>query len=351
VTPHIPDTMQAAVLYGKGDLRIEERPVPGFGPDEVLVRVRSVGVCGSDVHYYVEGRIGSIEVSAPTVMGHEAAGEIVAVGSAVEGLAIGDAVAIEPSLTCGDCEWCRSGRYNVCPNVQHLGTPPCDGIYQAYFATPPRRCYRFPPSISFDEGAMLEPLSVGMHAVHLVPTRPGDTVAVLGAGPIGLATLAMSRLAGAGRLIVTDLLDERLEFARRFGATDTLNAGEVDVTGVILEMTDGRGVDVVYEAAGAPETFQQALDVACRCATVAIIGIYASGASTLSLHLARRKELTIRLVRRFRFTYPRAIDLVSRGAIDVAPLITHRFDLAETKEAFELVASYGDGVVRAVIHP
>ena len=347
----IPMTIQAAVLYGQGDLRIEDRPAPACGPGEVLLRVRSVGVCGSDVHYYTEGRIGGIAITAPTVMGHEAAGEIAAVDADVTGFAVGDRVAVEPSLTCGTCEWCLSGRYNVCPNVAHLGTPPCDGIYQTLFATPPRRCYPIPPDLSFDEGAMLEPLSVGVHAVRLAPTRPGETVAVLGCGPIGLMTLQVARAGGAGRIIATDLIDDRLEAARRLGATDVLNAGAVDTTEAVLDLTGGRGADVVYEAAGAPETFQAALDVACRCATVALIGIYAAGASPLSLHLARRKELTVRLVRRFRFAYERAIDLVRRGAVDVASMVTHTFDLSETERAFKLVAAHDDGVIRAVIRP
>ena len=351
MTTDLPRTMRAAVLYGKGDLRIEERPVPAVGPGEVLVRVRSVGVCGSDVHYYTEGRIGEIVLEEPTVMGHEAAGEVAAVGEGVEGLAVGDRVALEPGLTCGRCEWCLSGRYNVCPRVEHLGTPPTDGVCQTWFATPARRCYRFPEAISFDEGAMLEPLSVGLHAVHLAPPRPGDTVVVLGTGPIGLMTLAVARSAGAGRIIAADLIEGRLDFARRLGATDTIDAGKVDVVEAVMDLTGGRGADVVYEAAGVPETFQQALEAACRCATVAIIGIYAPGGSVLDLHGARRKELTIRMVRRFRFTYPRAIDLVRRGAVKAGELVTHHFDLEHTEEAFELVASRGNGVVRAVIHP
>jgi L-iditol 2-dehydrogenase len=351
VTSAIPSTMRAAVLYAKGDLRIEERPVPAYGPDEVLLRVRSVGVCGSDVHYYTEGRIGDVVVNAPTVLGHEAAGEVAAVGAEVRDFAVGDRVAVEPSLTCGVCAWCRSGRYNVCPAVKHLGTPPVDGIYQTYFATPTRRLFVAPPTLSFDEIALLEPLSVGLHAVTLAPTCPGDVVVVLGAGPIGLMTLQMVRLSGASRIIATDKLDSRLAVARSLGATDTVNAAQTDARSAVLDLTGGRGADVVYEAAGAPETFQQALDVAAPCAAVALIGIYAAGASSLDLHGARRKELTIRMVRRFRHAFPRALDLAARGKVELAALATHRFRLADTEKAFTLVQTYGDGVIRAVINP
>ena len=232
-----------------------------------------------------------------------------------------------------------------------LATPPVHGAFVQYLVHRADWLHKLPDGVTFEEGAMLEPLSVGIHAVRLAPTRPGDTVVVLGSGPIGLMTLAVARLSGAGCIIATDLLPWRLEFARRFGATCTLNAREVDVVEAVRDITGGRGADVVYEAAGKPETFQQAFEVAARCATVAIIGIYAPGASPLSLHSARRKELTIRMVRRFRFAYPLAIDLVRRGEVRVADLITHRFSLEEVVSAFELVASYGDGVVRAVILP
>ncbi len=343
--------MKALVLHGVRDLRMEERERPKAGPGQVLVRIRSVGLCGSDVHYYTHMRIGDQVVERPQVPGHEAAGEIAEVGPGVEGLEVGLRVAIEPALSCGRCEFCTTGRPNICPDVVFGSTPPHDGLMREFAPLEPEQCVPIPDALSFDEAAMLEPLQVTVHASNLAPVRPGETVAVVGCGSIGLGCMEMARLGGALRLIVTDRLDYRLDLARKLGADETVNVEACDPAAAVREWTGGRGADLVFEctnrAAGAP----QAYDLAAIGGRVCLVGIPKEDSITLDAHEYRRKELTVQYVRRSRHAARQAIDLVACGKLDVASWITHTFDLDHAARAFELVDEYADGVLKAVIHP
>ncbi len=211
--------MLCGVLYGVRDLRMERRPIPVAGPGQVLVRIGRIGVCGSDVHYYTNGRIGDYVVREPMILGHESAGVVAAVGEGVTDFAVGQRVTLEPGYTCGKCFFCKSGHYNLCPDVVFMATPPIDGAFCEYVAWPADYCFHLPDEMSLDEGALMEPLSVGLWAAERGNVRPGDAVAVFGSGPIGLVTIQAARAAGATTIIAVDVEDFRLQHALRLGAT------------------------------------------------------------------------------------------------------------------------------------
>jgi L-iditol 2-dehydrogenase len=352
-------TMRAARLHGIRDLRLEGLPRPTPGPGEVLLEVASVGVCGSDVHYYLDGRIGSQVVTAPIIMGHEFSAWVAELGAGacsersrrVDGLEIGQLVAVEPAIHCGECESCQHGHPNLCPDVRFCGTPPIDGVFAEYTVMPAENCFLLPPGLGPMEGAMLEPLGIAIHSVDLAHLKPGQTVAVLGAGPIGLLTAAVAKVSGVSTIYMTEPLAYRRQFALDYIADTALNPYEkdTDVVAEIMRLTGGRGVDVAFEAAGAPETPQQAAAVARPGGKVIVAGIPADDTMTMNASTVRHKGLTIKLVRRMKHTYPRAIRMVQTGMVDVKSLVTHTFPLERIAEAFEMVAAYDDGVLRAVI--
>lgn len=341
--------MKAAVLHGIGDVRIEKRPVPKPRPGEALVRVRAVGVCGSEIHYYREGRIGDAVIKQPVIPGHEFSGEVAALGRGVKGLKVGQRVAVEPGKPCGQCEHCLEGRYHVCRDMTFCGTPPNDGAYREFLAWPARLCFPLPRGVSLAAGAMMEPAAVGFQAVKVAPIQLGDTVLVIGCGSIGLVTIQAARLAGASRIIATDILDYRLKVARGIGADKTLNPKRVDVVKKILELTDGRGVDIAYEAFGGTETYQEAIDAVRPGGRVGLIGIPAEDELPIGFHSARRREVHIQMVRRFVHQHDRLVRMLRAKKLSLDYLVTHRFKLDRIEDAFKLVQDYRDGVIKALI--
>jgi L-iditol 2-dehydrogenase len=258
-------------------------------------------------------------------------------------------VAVEPGISCGQCEPCQQGHPNLCPHVRFCGTPPIDGVFAEYTVLPAKNCFPLPPGMTPTEGALLEPLGIAIHSVDLAHLHPGQTVAVLGAGPIGLLIAAVARAAGASAIYMTEPLGPRRSFALDYVADEALDPDEIDAVAEIKRCTGGRGVDVAFEAAGAPGTPQQAAAVTRIGGKVIVAGIPADDTMTMNASTARHKGLTIKLVRRMKHTYPRAIRLVQAGRVDVRPLATHFFPLECIADAFELVAGYGDGVLRAMI--
>jgi L-iditol 2-dehydrogenase len=343
------ETMRVARLHGIRDLRLEELPKPLPGPGEVLLKVAAAGVCGSDVHYYLEGRIGSQVVTAPMILGHEFSAWVAELGEGVTELEPGQLVAVEPGIPCGACEQCQHGHPNLCPNVRFCSTPPVDGIYAEYAVMPAKNCFPQPVGIGPIEGAMLEPLGIAIHTVDLGHLKAGSTVAVLGAGPIGLLTAAVARAAGASAVYMTEPVAYRRQFALDYVADAVLSPEEGDVAEEIMRLTGGRGVDVAFEAAGAPETPQQAAAATRIGGKVIIAGIPAEDVMALRPDTVRRRGLTIKMVRRSKHTYVRAFHLVQSGQVEVKPLATHIFPLERIEDAFETVAGYRDGVLRAVI--
>lgn len=340
--------MKAVKLYKAGDLRIEEMPRPEPKPGEVLVRIKAVGVCGSDVHYFKDGRIGDTIIRSPIILGHEPAGVIEAVGEGVAQFKAGDRVAVDPALSCGVCEWCIEGNPNLCPDVRFFASPPVDGAFREFLTHPAHAVFKLPESLSFADGAMLEPLGVAIHAADLGKIRTGYSAAILGVGSIGLCVLQLARLGGATEIFVTDLIDSRLDLAQHLGADVAVHADD-DPVGRIWELTGGRGVDVVFEAAGALETPQQAMELLKPGGTLVLIGICPEDRIPLKASAARRKGITIRMVRRMKHVYPRAIRLAERNMVDLKCLVTHHYPLERIAEAFDVVGEYKDNVVKAII--
>ena len=334
--------MKAAVFYSGADLRVEEVPDLKAGPGEVLCRVGAAGICGSDLHGYraaKEGRPrpGSYPRIAP---GHELAGTIVAVGEGVTGLAVGDRVGIEPLCGCGVCEWCAIGQYHLCPKLEHIGGARSGGFAE-YSVAPQDKCFKLPDHVGFDEASTLDCAAVGVHALHRVPIRPSDTVAVYGTGAIGLYTAAVARAAGAKQVIVVGGHRETpLRVAKELGAHHVVNASRQDPVAAVLELTDGKGAEVVFETVGGrSDTFGRCLDSVRRGGTVGVVGSFAEPQSVTS-RTAMLKELSLVWVWSYakwgpEAEYKTALDMLADGRIKALPMITHRFPLEQIAEAFE----------------
>lgn len=314
-----------------------DRPRPSPAPDEILVAIRRVGICGSDLHYFLHGRIGDYVVEDPLVLGHESAGEVVATGTAVTDPAVGDRVALEPGVPCDGCDHCRTGEYNLCPDVRFMATPPDDGAFTEYLAWPADFAHRLPGNVSTTEGALCEPLSVGIHAVRRGGVSPGDSVLVTGCGPIGFAVMEAARAAGATDVLMTDIVDRKLSRARERGADAAVDVGSVDMVEAVDDYTDGRGVDVVIEASGAPSSIEATTDVARRGGTIVLVGLAEDGSVPLDTHDIIDNELDINGSFRFRNSYPTAIALLEEGAVDLEGLVDFESPLAEIDRAFERV--------------
>jgi len=327
--------MKAAVLHKPLDMRIEEVDIPRIGPNEVLVRMKRVGICGSDAHFYLYGKIGSLLVEKPIILGHECSGEVAEVGDKVSRLKVDQRVVVEPGFTCGKCQYCRGGRYNLCREVRFYGAPPTDGAFAEYASAPEQNVYPMPNGMSFEEGAMIEPLAVGMMAAKRGAVSVHDSVAILGAGPIGQMVLQAVKAHGVLETFVTDVIDYRLDYAKKFGSTAVINTSREDAVSRISELTDDDGVDVVIEASGAIPAGQQAFDIVKPGGRIVLVGNFPSTEFQVPVMKAILKELDVRGIHRYVNLFPTAIRCVSSGKVDVKPLITHRFPLEKILEGIE----------------
>ncbi len=340
---------RAAYMTELNKMEIREIPVPEVEKQQVLVKLEYVGICGSDVHYFHDGRCGDFVVDGEFMLGHECAGTIVEIGSEVKTLAVGDRVALEPGITCGHCEFCKSGRYNLCPDVQFLATPPVQGCYENYIAFPENMCFKLPDAISTKEGALVEPLAVGLHAAAQGQIGLGDHVIILGAGCIGLVTLLACKASGATDITVVDVIPKRLEYAKKLGATRVLNGKEVDVISEIDKLTNGAGVEKIMETAGSPATIAQTPYLVKNGGTIVLVGIAAESEILYNFGKIMAKEAKIESVFRYRNMYPKAISAIAEGRIDVSGIVTHEFEFDQIQEAFEKAIKEKDEVVKAVI--
>lgn len=321
----IPDTQRASVLGADLTLRMEERPVPVPGPGEVLVRVRSVGVCGSDIHYFEHGRIADFVVESPLVLGHESSGTVVAVGDAVEDIPLGSTVAMEPGVPCGSCEQCRAGRYNLCPDVQFFATPPVDGTFCEYVVLPRAFAHPVPEHVSFDAAALVEPLSVGVWACRKANVRVGSRVLVTGAGPVGVMAALVARAHGASEITLSDTNADRLAFAAGLGFA-TVDPRVVDLPSTI-------SVDVLLECSGAPAAIDAGIRSVVPAGTVVLVGMSPDTMVELPVGVIQGRELWVTGTFRYAHTYPTAIDLVASGRIDLDALVSRAFPLEEAEAA------------------
>ena len=342
--------MKVALLTSLRELEVVDQPEPKLRrPGDVLLRIDRVGVCGSDVHYYTRGRIGDQSVQYPATVGHECSATVVEVGAEVELVKPGNRVAVDPAMVCGDCDQCRAGRLNTCRNLRFMGCPgEALGAVAEYRVVPEANCLPLPEGVTLDEAVLVEPLSVGMHAVRLGQIYPAARVAVLGSGPIGLGVLLCAQATAPATLYVTDLIDERLEIARRCGADWVGNPEREDVVEAISQQ-EPWGLDLVFECSGDPACIGQAMELLTPGGTLVLVGIPAAAEVSFDVHVMRRRELTFKNVRRQKGCIAPVIRLMAQGQIDTGRLLTHRFLLDQVRDAFDLVADYRDGVIKAVI--
>lgn len=342
--------MKAAALTGIREVEVREFPSPVLEhATDVLVRVVAVGLCGSDIHYYKEGKIGDQLVEYPFIVGHEATGVIEEVGRAVSSLRPGDRVVVDPAVVCGSCDQCREGRTNTCRHLLFLGAPgQLAGCLAERIIVPGRNCYRLGDGLSFEEGVLVEPLSIALHSFRLVQGFRPESIAVLGCGPIGLGVILVAVARGVERIYATDKVEERVLAARRAGACWSGNPDKLDVVAEIASR-EPDSVDAVFECSGDLAAFDQAVELLRPGGRLMILGIPVENRVSFDIHKIRRKEISIHNVRRQRQCFEEAISLVESKKIGVRFLATHVFPLAEAARAFDLAAGYRDGVLKAVV--
>lgn len=342
-------TMKVAVMEGIGKMGYIERPIPEVKQDEVLVKLEYVGICGSDMHYYETGAIGNYVVEPPFVLGHEPGGTVVEVGSNVKHLKVGDRVALEPGKTCGKCEFCRSGKYNLCPDVIFFATPPVDGVFQEYVAHEAALCFKLPDNVSTLEGALIEPLAVGFHAANQGGAHAGQTAVVMGAGCIGLVSMMALKAEGVSRVYVVDVMQKRLDKALELGADGVINAMEVDTVEELMRLTDGKGCDLAIETAGTEITTRQCVHAVKKGATIVCVGYSKTGEMTLPMSLALDKEVRFETVFRYRHIYPMAIDAVAAGKVNLKGIVTDIFEFDDIQNAMDRSVADKANIVKAVV--
>ena len=342
--------MKAMMLTGIRQMEMKEVPTPGLlNERDVRIKMKTLGVCGSDIHYYVSGKIGSQVVEYPFTVGHEGAGEVVEVGRAVSSVKPGDRIAIEPAMPCWECDQCRSGRPHTCRRLRFLGCPgQAEGSLSEYIVMPETSCFKIPDHMSYDEAAISEPLAIGLYAVKQSIPMEGARVGILGYGPIGMSVMLPALAMGAKEVYVTDKINERLLIAGRNGAVLTGNPDEEDVVKLFSEKAPGL-LDVVFECCGQQEALDDAMGLLKPGGKLMVIGIPEFERWSFPADISRRKELCIQHVRRQNEAVQPALDMIASGEIAVASMATHRFPFEKTKEAFDLVAAYGDGVMKAMI--
>ena len=341
--------MLAAELIAPLTFRLTDTPIADPGPGEVQVRVEAVGICGSDLHAYSEGAVGSTPNVYPMVLGHEPAGTIVKTGPGVTGLAPGDRGALEPALYCYHCEFCLRGLHNVCANIRFLSTPPDPGFFRERINLPVANFLPIPTGVSLDEATVIEPLAVALHSISLASIRPAETVAVIGAGPIGLLTIAALRAARAGRISAVEPVAHRRELAKIMGADVALEPAEAEDE--ILRGTGRRGVDCAIDCAAGEDTTAQAIRVTRNAGRVVLTGIHSTPFIPMDGSAMRRKQLTIFSVRRSNHEPPEALELLQAHPERFAPLLTHAREMEQIADAFVIASQYQDGVGKMIVRP
>jgi L-iditol 2-dehydrogenase len=342
--------MKSMMLTGIREMKMGDIPEPGVvKPDDVKIKMSVVGVCGSDIHYYTQGRIGSQRVSYPFTVGHEGAGIVVETGISVKRVKRGDFIAIEPSMPCHECDQCLAGRPNTCRKLKFLGCPgQAEGCLSEYIVMPEENCYLLDDKLTTDHGAISEPLSIGIYSVKKLISLKGTRVGILGFGPIGMSVMLAAKSEGGKTFYITDKIDQRLSLARKEGAVIAANVLKEDIVKLILD-NEPLGLDIVFECCGQQEAFDQAVDLLKPGGKLIVAGIPQFDTWSMSVEKTRRKEITIQFVRRQIDCVEPSLKRMKNGTIDISNMITHRFPFEHTREAFELVADYSDGVMKAMV--
>ena len=343
--------MNAAVLNKPLDIEVRQVPIPEPKEDEALVRVHCIGICGSDVHYYEHGRIGRYVVEKPIILGHELAGDVVKVGANVTNVKPGDRVAVEPGVTCGRCRHCKSGRYNLCPDVQFMATPPVDGAWAEYVTVRSDFLFKLPDGMSYEQGALIEPLSVGLHAMKRGRVTPSDRVLVTGLGPIGLLAVLSAKLFGVKEIYGTDIVPFRRELAKKLGVTEVIDPANENAAERLAELTGGEGVDVIVESSGNGRVVGDTVKLVKRGGRVVLIGMPAADEIPFNVNQIIDGELDILGVFRYANTYPGAIQLLAESGVDIEQAITHKFALSNIQEALDTAINAKDTSIKIMIYP
>jgi L-iditol 2-dehydrogenase len=342
--------MKAQVLTGICHIQMREVPAPKIVRDtDVLLKIEEVGVCGSDIHYYETGRIGSQVVQYPFTVGHECAGRVVQVGSGVKNLRVGQLVAVEPAVSCHTCDQCLAGRPHTCRKLVFLGCPgQIPGCLSEYLVMPQECCIAIEGILTATQGVLCEPFAIGLYAVKQSQIQKGAKVVILGAGPIGLSVMAAARALGAGRVYMTEIIEERIRLAQNNGADWVGNPHEENIVTAIGKAEPG-GIDIVYECAGQQEALDQGIDLLNPGGKLIMVGIPRESRVSFSPDLMRRKEVTLINIRRQNHCTQQAIDLLAGGKVNLDFMVTHQFDFAQTQKAFDLVAGYKEGAVKVIV--
>jgi L-iditol 2-dehydrogenase len=342
--------MKAMMLTGIRQMEMREIPQPAIvKPNDVLIKMSVVGVCGSDIHYYTQGQIGSQVVEYPFTVGHEGAGIVVETGSDVKRVRPGDAIAIEPAMPCWECDQCLAGRHHTCRKLRFLGCPgQAEGCLMEYIVMPEESCFPLSGGLIADHGSISEPLAIGVYAVKKSGGVKGLDAGILGFGPIGMSVMLAARAEGAKSFTVTDKIQPRLALALKEGATAIFNPLKEDFTSMVSEYHP-LGLDVVFECCGQQEAFDQAIDVLKPGGRLVVVGIPEFDNWSMNVERTRRKEISLQFIRRQVDCVETALDLMESGKISINNMVTHRFPFTRTKEAFDLVAEYADGVMKAMV--
>ncbi|RJE87456.1 NAD(P)-dependent alcohol dehydrogenase [Paenibacillus sp. 1011MAR3C5] len=343
-------TMKVAIMNTVGRLDFEQKPIPQVKDDDVLIRLDYVGICGSDMHLFENGFIGEKHVTEPIVLGHEPGGVVEAVGKNVTELKPGDRVAVEPGIPCYRCDYCKSGKYNLCPKVYfYASLPVLEGCFAEYIAHPADLCFKLPDNVSTMEGAMMEPLAVGMHAALQSGAQVGASAVILGAGAIGLLTMLSLKSMGVHDITVVDLVQNRLDKAKQLGCAHTVNASEINAIDTVMALTNGEGADYVFETAGSEATILQSAKLTKRGGTIVLVGYTSSGKAQMHVNHIVDNEMTIKTVFRYRNIYPKAIEAVSKGIIPLKDIVSDVFEFDRIQEGMERAIQHKDKVTKCVI--
>jgi L-iditol 2-dehydrogenase len=342
--------MKAMMLTGIKQMEMRDIPEPVLiKPDDVKIRMSTVGICGSDIHYYNQGQIGSQVVEYPFTVGHEGSGVVAEVGPAVKRVKPGDRIAIEPAMPCWKCDQCLAGRHHTCRNLKFLGCPgQAEGCLMEYIVMPETSCFPLTGSLTADHGSISEPLAIGIYAVKKSAGVKKMNIGIFGFGPIGMSVMLALKAHGAGNIYVTDLIDKRLEIALKEGATLTANPGKEDA-GEKIKLTEPSGLDIAFECCGKQEAIDQAIGLLKPGGKLVVVGIPEFERWSLNVEITRRREISVQFIRRQVDCVDEALEMMGNGSISVSNMVTHRFSLDQAKEAFDLVADYRDGVMKAMI--
>jgi len=342
--------MNSLVLKGIRKFEFREIPKPAITKDtDVLLKMRNVGICGSDIHYYSTGRIGDQIIKFPFTIGHEGSAIVEKIGSSVTWVRPGDHVAIEPAVSCGKCDQCQRGRRHTCRDLKFLGCPgQLEGCLSEYIVMPQENCYKIKDSMTFIQGVLVEPLSIGVYSAAFLENPKEKTIGILGSGPIGLSVLLASRVNGVKKVFMTDKIEERLIIGQRAGADWIGNPDMINIIEKIKKIEPNQ-LDVVFECCGEQDALDQAVDLLKPGGKLIIVGIPEPNEISFNINKIRRKEISIQNVRRQNNCTQKTIDLIAGGKINVDFMATHNFKLQDTTLAFEIVENYRDGVIKAII--